>query len=87
MHAQSENQIAVLDAQGAEVTRDDHDEIIVYATSLTASDTKYHFFDEENDEIRDDMSVLLQKWLVVVRVEGVEEVFATGDFNEQEPDD
>ena len=83
---QSDNQIAVLEAQGAEVTRDERDEVIVYATSLDASDTKYHYLEDDTDvEITNGTSILLQgNKLVVVRVAGVEELFATGDFNNQE---
>lgn len=86
---QSDNQIAVLEAQGAEVTRDERDEVIVYATSLDASDTKYHYLEDDTDiEITNGTSILLQgNKLVVVRVAGVEELFATGDFNNQEVED
>ena len=89
IHTQSDNQIAVLEAQGAEVTRDDHDEVIVYATSLSATDTKYRFCNEEiNPDDDDKTSVLLQgNEIVVLRVDGLSEVFGTGDFNTQEIED
>ena len=78
----------MLDAEGAEVTRDEHHKVIVYAKSLALSDTKYHFHNEEIDQeigveiANQGRGVLLQgNRLVVLRVKGVDEVFATGDFN------
>ena len=89
---QSEDQIAVLDAQDAEVTRDERDEVIVYAKSLTAADTKYAFYndgDNTNEDIgnRTGGIQLHGNKLVVLRVQGIEEVFATGDFNMQDNED
>ena len=89
-HLQADKQIAVLDAKGSEVTRDERDEVIVYATSLAATDSKYNFFDGEiNHKVSEKKSsTLLQgNKLVVVRVEGVKEIFATADFNTQEVED
>ena len=78
----------MLEAQGAEVTRDDPEELIVYASSLAEVDTKYQFHDGETSEVSDNANVLLQgNKLVVLRVDGVNEVFATADFDTQENED
>lgn len=80
----------MLDAQGTEVTRNERDEVIVYAQSLAAADAKYTFYNEDSgDEIANqDGGILLHgNKLAVLRVQGIEEVFATGDFNLQENED
>ena len=78
----------MLETEGAEITRDERDEVIVYATSLTVTDTKYLFYKDEVAQDNDKNSVLLQgNNLVVVRVGGINEVFATGDFTSQAVED
>lgn len=82
--------IAVLEAQGVETTKDDDDEIIVYAETLAAAakDYPYHDGEEVENQPSDESSVLLQgNTLVVIQVQGMEEVFATGDFSEEQHED
>ena len=79
--------IAVLEAQGAETTKNDDDEIIVYAETLVAAgkDYPYHDGEEMENQPNDESSVLLQgNTLVVIQVQGMKEVFATGDFSEEQ---
>ena len=77
--------IAVLDAKGVEITKDDEDEIIVYAESLASSEKDFPYYGGEDvsNPPSDETSVLLQgNTLVVIQVDGMEDVFATGDFND-----
>ena len=82
---QAANIIAVLDAKGVEITKNDEDEIIVYVESLAASEKDYPYYggEDASNLPSDETSVLLQgNTLVVIQVDGMEDVFATGDFND-----
>ena len=79
--SQADNLIAVLDAQGAEITTDTGDEVIVYAKNLAPSELKYFFCDEEGDDISvgdKESCLLLENSVMVIRVDGLDEIFATG---------
>ena len=84
---QSNRLIPLLEAKGVDVTKDDDHELIVYAMSLTMASEEYPYLvreqeEEEGGEEQKGEVMLQDNNVAVIKVEDIEELFATGDLLE-----
>ena len=85
---QNNNLIPLLEAKGVDVTKDDEHELIVYAMSLTMASEEYPYLvreqeEEEGGEEEEEGEVMLQdNNFAVIKVDHIDELFATGDLLE-----
>ena len=84
---QSNGLIPLLEAKGVDVTKDDEHELIVYAMSLTMASEEYPYLvreqeEQEGGEEQKGEVMLQENNVAVIKVEDIDELFATGDLLE-----
>lgn len=84
---QNNGLIPLLEAKGVDVTKDDDHELIVYAMSLIMASEEYPYLvreqeEEEGGEEQEGEVMLQDNNVAVIKVEDIDELFATGDLLE-----